>query len=71
MSLCTQSKTSFLFVVAALLLAIWNTAQLLIDRAGRTTDFTDFALGIVFGVAIGLMLLVAIRTGRGRRGAAS
>lgn len=48
-------------------LALSNSLRLLLDRAGRTTDLTDFGTGIVMGVGIGFMLLAAIYIGRQRR----
>jgi hypothetical protein len=50
-----KSKTLFVLGVAAL--ALRGVLQTVVDRAGRSTDFTDFAFGVLFGVGIGLLIL--------------
>jgi hypothetical protein len=58
-----ESRT--LFVIAAAWLAVANGVRFLVARQGWATDRTDFWVGATFGVAIGLMLLVVVRKGRG------
>ena len=59
-------KTQALIFFGTLLLAIRATLQHYLDRAGRTTDLSDFALGIVMGIGIGLMALAVWRISRDR-----
>ena len=50
-----KNKTLLVLGIAAL--ALRGVLQTLVDRAGRSTDFTDFAFGVLFGVGIGLLIL--------------
>lgn len=59
-------KTQALVFFGTLLIAIHATLQHYLDHAGRTTDASDFALGIVMGVGIGLMGLAVWRISRDR-----
>ena len=54
-----NNKTLLILGTAAL--ALRGLLQTLIDRAGRSTDFTDFAFGALFGVGIGLVILFVWR----------
>jgi hypothetical protein len=58
-----ESRT--VFVIAATWLAVANGARFLVARQGWATDRSDFWVGATFGVAIGLLLLVVLRKGRG------
>ena len=64
MMLLNRIKTSTLFTLGVTALAIRSVLQLLLDRAGHTNDITDFALGVVFGLGLGLLMIVAWRSGR-------
>jgi hypothetical protein len=55
-----------LVVLGLCLIAGGNVFRLVLDRAGRGTDLTDFALGVLFGIGVGILLLVVWRTGRDR-----
>ena len=50
-----------LLVLGTAALALRGLLQTLVDRAGRSTDFTDFAFGVLFGVGIGLVMLFVWR----------
>ena len=54
-----KNKTLFVLGVAAL--ALRGVLQTLVDRAGRSTDFTDFVFGVLFGLGIGLVILFVWR----------
>src|SRR5438132_439539 len=45
----------------ALALTFRGLLQTLVDRGGRSTDFTDFVFGALFGVGIGLVILFVWR----------
>lgn len=55
-----------LVVLALCLIAAGNAFRFLLVRTGRATDLTDFSLGVLFGVGVGVLLLVAWRTRRDR-----
>ncbi|MGA7617349.1 MAG: hypothetical protein WBX15_19465 [Thermoanaerobaculia bacterium] len=61
-------RTEALFFFGALTLAVWSTLQHFIDRSGHGTNTTDFLLGFLFGVSVGLLMLTAWRIGRRRHG---
>ena len=61
-------KTSTLFRMGAGAVALRSVLQLLLDRTGHANNVTDFALGVLLGVGIGVLLIVAWRSGRTRRG---
>jgi hypothetical protein len=48
-------------------LALQGVLRMMLDRAGRTTDATDFALGVLLAVSASVLLLTAGRRGRQRR----
>ena len=50
-----------LLVLGTAALALRGLLQTLVDRGGRSTDFTDFVFGALFGVAIGLVILFVWR----------
>ena len=54
-----KNKTLFVLGVAAL--ALRGVLQTFVDRAGRSTDFTDFVFGVLFGLGIGLVILFVWR----------
>ncbi|MGZ4778342.1 MAG: hypothetical protein ACXV5L_04050 [Thermoanaerobaculia bacterium] len=66
--LLNRTKTSTLFTLGLALMAVRGVLQLLIDRTGHSNNITDFALGLMFGLGAGLLLLVAWRNGRRLRG---
>jgi len=53
-----------LLVLGLFAMAMRSLLQTLIDRAHHTTDLTDFALGILMGVGIGLTGLAIWRMRR-------
>jgi len=61
-------KTSTLFTLGVTACALRSVLQLLLVRTGHTNDITDFALGVVFGIGFGLLMIVLWRTGRRLRG---
>lgn len=50
-------------------LALRSILQTALDRSGRTTNLTDFALGLLMGIGIGLVGLGIWRRKRERRDA--
>jgi hypothetical protein len=54
-------KQKTLLILGLTALALRGLLQTLVDRAGRSTDFTDFAFGVLFGVGIGLVILFVWR----------
>ncbi len=61
-------KTSTIFRLGLGALALRSVLQLLLDRTGHSNNVTDFALGVLFGLAVGLLMIVAWRNGRRLRG---
>jgi hypothetical protein len=59
-------KPRVLFVAGLFVMAIHSLLRTLIDRAHHTTDSTDFALGILMGIGIGLVCLAIWRMRRPR-----
>jgi hypothetical protein len=55
-----------LIVLGLCLIAAGNVFRLVLVRTGRATDLTDFALGVLFGIGLGILLLVLWRTRRDR-----
>ena len=45
-------------------MAVRSVLQTLLDRSGHSTDGTDFALGVLFGVGLGLIVWAIWRNGR-------
>ena len=64
MILGKQVKNRTLFFFGATAIALRAVLQVLIDRGGHSTGTTDFFLGVLFGVGIGLLMLVAWRSVR-------
>ena len=64
MTLLTHVKTRTLFVAGAFALALRNVLQYFVDRSGHSSNATDFGLGVLFGIAAGLLMIVAWRGGR-------
>jgi hypothetical protein len=60
-------STPTLIALGLCLIAAGNVLRLVLDRAGRGTDLTDFALGVLFGIGLGILLLAVWRTRRGDR----
>lgn len=60
-----------LLIVGVTLLALRSVLQLMIDRAGRSNEVTDFAMGLLFGVGIGTLLLFVWRLRKAERGNSS
>ena len=61
-----------LLITGCALMAARAVLQLLLDRmGGPTRDFTDFAMGLLFGVGLGCLMLFAWRLGRGKRGSST
>jgi hypothetical protein len=60
----TGVKTTTLFILGAVALALRSTIQLLLDRSGHSNNATDFGLGVLFGVGAGLLMIVAWRSAR-------
>ena len=54
-------KNKTLLVLGLGAIALRSLLQTLVDRAGRSTDFTDFAFGVLFGLGIGLVILFVWR----------
>ena len=63
-----NAKTSTLFCCGVAALAVRGTLQLLLDRTGHSNNVTDFFLGVIFGIGIGLLILVAWQSSRKGRG---
>lgn len=67
--LLRKSFDNRLFLVLGLaLLALRGTLQAWLDRNGRTTDSTDFLMGMMLGVGVGILLLFVWKLGREKRG---
>ena len=62
-----QLRTQTLVFLAVASLAATNTFQIVLRRSGLASDFSDFALGALMGVGIGLMGLAVWRLARERR----
>ena len=43
-----------------------SVLQMFLDHIRHSTDITDFALGLLFGVGLGLLMLFVWRNGRPR-----
>lgn len=54
-------KNKTLLVLGLGAIALRSLLQTLVDRAGRSTDLTDFAFGLLFGLGIGLVILFVWR----------
>ena len=63
-----NAKTSTLFRCGLAALAARGTLQLLLDRTGHSNNLTDFLLGAMLGIGIGLLMIVAWQSGRKGRG---
>jgi threonine/homoserine efflux transporter RhtA len=63
-----QLKNVTLLRLGFAALALRAVLQTLLDRTHHTTDTTDFFLGVLFGVGLGLLILYFWRNGRGNRG---
>ena len=59
-----KTKNSRLFFFGATALAAATTLVAFLNRSGRSTDMTDLGVGVLYGVGIGLLILVAWRSGR-------
>lgn len=64
-----QTKNGKLLIGGIVLIALRSILQPLIDRTGRSNDVTDFALGLLLGIGLGLIGLFVFRLGRGDTGA--
>jgi hypothetical protein len=60
-----------LFVAGAAITALRFVLQRVLDRAGVSTDVTDFVMGLVLGVGFGCLILFVWRMGRERQGNAN
>ena len=58
----TAMKNKTLLILGTAALALRGTLETFVDRAGRSTDLTDFAFGVLFGVGIGLVILFVWRS---------
>lgn len=67
MNCLSHLRTTTLFFLGTATLAIATSVRALTDRAGHASATTDFTFGILFGIGIGLMMLVAWRSGRKQR----
>jgi hypothetical protein len=56
-----------LFIGGIALIVLRSILQQMVDRTGRSSDATDFLLGILFGVGIGLLMLFVWRLVRSPR----
>jgi hypothetical protein len=65
MNCLSQLTTRTLFFLGTATLAIATSVRVVTDRAGHG-DTTDFTVGILFGIAI-VMMLVAWRSGPKQR----
>lgn len=61
------TRTKHLFCLGSFILATWMVLQRFANRSGSATDATDFVLGAVYGIGIGLLLLAAWRSRRACR----
>ena len=57
-------KNRALFQLGLAAIALRGVLQMLLDRTHHSTDLTDFALGVLFGVGIGMLILFVWRNGR-------
>jgi len=56
-------KNSTLLCLGLAAIALRGVLQIVLDRTHHSTDFTDFALGVLFGVGIGMLILFVWRNG--------
>jgi NhaP-type Na+/H+ or K+/H+ antiporter len=56
-----------LFVLGSGLTALRIVLQNLLDRAGKSNDFTDFLMGLLLGVGLGCLILFTWRLSRPNR----
>ncbi|MGE5082126.1 MAG: hypothetical protein ACM3ND_04390 [Acidobacteriota bacterium] len=57
-----------LLIAGITFIALRSVLQTMIKRAGHSSDVTDFALGLLFGVGIGTLILFVWRLQRDERG---
>jgi hypothetical protein len=57
-----------LFVAGTTIIALRSVLQRALDRSGHTSDFTDFTMGMLFGVGLGILLLFVWRLRSDHRG---
>jgi NhaP-type Na+/H+ or K+/H+ antiporter len=60
-----------LFIAGSAIIALRFVLQRVLDRAGVSTDVTDFVMGLLLGVGIGCLILFVWRMGKERRGDAN
>ena len=61
-------KDTRLFLAGAGLCALRSIIQPILDRTHRSTDATDFAMGLLLGVGLGLLILFVWKLGKRNRG---
>ena len=57
-------KNKALFQLGLAAIALRSVLQMLLDRTHHSNDFTDFALGVLFGAGLGMLILFLCRNGR-------
>jgi hypothetical protein len=61
-------QNSKLFVFGAALIALRSVFQTFLDRTHRSNDTTDFLMGLLMGVGLGMLMLFVWRLRRGGPG---
>lgn len=55
--LLAQRNPNRLVQIGAFMVAVWPVLHRLVSRSGYASDLSDFALGALFGVGLGVTLL--------------
>ena len=55
--LLAQRNPNRLFLIGVFMVAVWPVLNRLVSRSGYASDLSDFALGALFGIGLGVTLL--------------